>query len=135
MEAFYFSESTVNKCENRCQSSGGLRGIYFQSAFLPFTLGHILSGKVQEILNKPYDMRKTDHLKTCRKTALEIPSCTIQPQSNGVTAKRKKKTRFGSELLFFQYMQYLLTINNRRNKTIIHSDCVRYFGTEEKTVT
>lgn len=56
MEAFYFSEVTVNKSDNRSQSSGGLKGVSFQSAFLSFTLGHILSDKAQGILNKPYPM-------------------------------------------------------------------------------
>lgn len=49
-------------------------------------------------------------------------------------ARKRKKACFGSELLLFQYMQYLLTINNSRNKKI-HSHCVRYFGTGEKTIT
>lgn len=63
-------------------------------------------------------MRKAHHVKACRKTTLEIPKCTIQPWSSGRIAKEKKEEKacFGSELLFFQYMQYLLTINNSRNK-------------------
>lgn len=82
-------------------------------------------------------MRKAHHVKACRKTTLEIPKCTIQPWSSGRIAKEKKEEKacFGSELLFFQYMQYLLTINNSRNKKKNDSHCVRYFGTEEKTVT
>lgn len=83
-------------------------------------------------------MREAHHVKTCRKTTLEVPKCTIQPWSSSRMAKKErkkeKKACFSIELLFFQYMQYLLTINNSRNKKN-DSHCVRYFGTEEKTVT
>ena len=64
-------------------------------------------------------MRKAHHVKTSRKTTLEIPNVLFSHRAVVEWQKKRKKACFCSELLFFQYMQYLLTINNSRNKFIL----------------